>query len=162
LVSHETYWEEFVDLFHPAFYDYLLGTDILVSPIINNSTTNTTSTKVRQWCLPYRLIISLIDLTRPWHNALIGVLPRGCLVGVLVRYQQNIPRPERVDPDGYSFERVYRLSSCWGDDSIELDSMFELIVSLPCVLKRCVDGPNAVAVSIVAPQPGSHQSQVMW
>lgn len=46
LVPHDDFWTDLVDLFRPPYYDYLLGNDILVSPIITNSSTNVTTTKV--------------------------------------------------------------------------------------------------------------------
>lgn len=46
LVPHQSEWEIVIDDFQPAYYDYLLGNDILVSPIVQNSTTNSTLTKV--------------------------------------------------------------------------------------------------------------------
>ena len=38
LAPHETFIEKDIDDFRPPTLDYLLGKDILVSPIINNST----------------------------------------------------------------------------------------------------------------------------
>ena len=47
LAPHQDIFENLVDDFKPPYNDYLLGPDILVSPITANSTTNTTDTKVR-------------------------------------------------------------------------------------------------------------------
>jgi hypothetical protein len=46
LAPRDSLVTDIIDDFQPPYYDYLLGDDILVSPVVANSTTNVTASKV--------------------------------------------------------------------------------------------------------------------
>lgn len=60
LAPHESLINKAVDLFHPSTYAYLLGNDILVSPITANSTNGRTETEV---CERLGVTVGCADMT---------------------------------------------------------------------------------------------------
>ncbi len=85
-----------------------------------------------------------------------GVLFGGKLVGVLVQQGSHLSRREQVNCHGHPLERVCSVCSSWRHDSAEHDCMYVLVIAVLFT----ADGSSTIAVSIVAPQSGTHSARM--